>query len=280
MSNRIIIIRLIGGLGNQLFQLQYGLNLQLQVGGQLLVDDSFLAKSSKAHETLAIAELIKTLPRVRLGWFDLKAKRTAERLFHKFCIKVPGWLKPAYLFENGSVDPSKMDRVIVDGFWQKAAHLNDGFVLKLQQYLTDYQYNNVGNECVCVHVRRGDYLTNRHWFIKQQVVAPLSYYEDAFTHFRNVLDSPHFEMYTDDEQWATATFGKMADVTVIPSGTLQPFQLLAKMSSYQNYVIANSTLSWWAAVASRLEGKQVVLPKLWGKDMGSEKYRCPGWLAL
>lgn len=280
MSNRIIIIRLIGGLGNQLFQLQYGLNLQLQEGGQLLVDDSFLAKSSKPHETLAIAELIKTLPRVRLGWFDLKGKRTIERLLHKLGIKVPDWLKPIYFFENGSANASKMDRVIVDGFWQQAAYLNEEFVQTLQQRLTPYGTDNKGDACVCVHVRRGDYLTNRHWFIKQQVVAPFSYYEDAFTHFRNVLNSPHFEMYTDDEPWATATFGKMADVTVIPSGTLQPFQLLAKMSSYQNYVIANSTLSWWAAVASRSEAKQVVLPKLWGKDMDSEEYRCPGWLAL
>lgn len=280
MGNRVIIVRLIGGLGNQLFQMQYGLNLQQQVGGQLFVDDSFLVRSSKAHETLAIAELIEKIPRVRLGLFDLKFKRTKERLLHKFGIKVHGWLKPVYLFENGSADVSKMDRIIIDGFWQSAAYLNEGFVQTLRERLAANHAGSAANHCVCVHVRRGDYLTNRHWFVKQQVLAPLSYYEQAFAHFKKVLNAPRFEVYTDDEPWAAETFGQMPDVSVIPSGSLKPFDLLAKMASYQNYVIANSTLSWWAAVASRPEGRQVVLPKMWGKEASGEQYRCSDWIGL
>lgn len=280
MSSRVITVRLIGGLGNQLFQLQYGLNLQRQVGGKLQVDDSFLAGSSKAHEALAIAELIELLPRVRLGRFDLKVKRSLERACHKFGIKVPAWMQPEYAFENSKADVSTMARVIVDGFWQRADYLNDSFVQDLRQHLQARNSNHVSNDCVCVHVRRGDYLTNRHWFVKQQVVAPLSYYEAAFAHFRRVLETPRFEVYTDDEPWAAETFGQMPDVSVIPSGSLKPFDLLAKMASYRNYVIANSTLSWWAAVAAPSDHKQVALPRVWGKGMASAQYHCPGWVAL
>lgn len=274
MSSRVITVRLIGGLGNQLFQLQHALNLQKKHGGLLQVDDSFLAASSKAHETLAIGQLISDLPAVRLGWFDLKLKRTLERLLFKAGLPVPLWLKPIYLFENANADVSRMDRIIVDGFWQRAANLNEEFVEGLRQELQTRHTDLAEDNRVCVHVRRGDYLTNRHWFIKQQEVTPLAYYETAFAYFREKLRSPRFEVYTDDEQWAAETFGQMADVVVMPSGALKPFDLLAKMASYRNYVIANSTLSWWAAVASWGGHKQVILPKSWGKGTSSDQYRC------
>ncbi len=280
MIHKTIIVRLIGGLGNQLFQLQYGLNLQRQIGGLLHVDDSFLAASSKAHETLAISELIETLPRVRLGWFDLKVKRSLERACHKFGIKAPAWMKPNYVFGNSQVDFSMMPKVIIDGFWQKTDYLNEGFVQNLRRHLQTHNNQRMSNDCVCVHVRRGDYLTNRHWFVKQQIVAPLSYYEAAFKHFRRELDAPRFEIYTDDELWAAEAFGKMPDVSVVPSASLKPFDLLAKMASYKNYVIANSTLSWWAAVASYSDDKRVIVPKMWGKDLKSDLYSCDGWVSF
>jgi hypothetical protein len=280
MSRRFIIVRLIGGLGNQLFQLQYGLNLRNQIGGQLKVDDSFLTKSAKAHETLAVAELIDSLPRVRLGWFDLKVKRVIERAYHKFGIKVPSWIRPEYLFENSLADTCTMPMVIIDGFWQRADYLNEGFVQTLRKHLQAHNDHRVGNDCVCVHVRRGDYLTNRHWFVKQQMVAPLFYYEAAFAHFRRELGVPRFEVYTDDEPWATETFSQMPDVSVVPSASLKPFELLGRMASYRNYVIANSTLSWWAAVASCHEDKQVALPEMWGKGVKSDQYRRTNWLVF
>lgn len=280
MNSRVITGRLIGGLGNQLFQLQHALNLQKEYGGLLQLDDSFLATSSKAHETLAIGEFIGDLPVVRLGWFDLKLKRTIERLLFKAGLPVPRWLKPIYLFENANADVSRMDRVIVDGFWQQAVKLNNDFVESLRQELKTRHTDLAEGNRVCVHVRRGDYLTNRHWFIKQQEVTPLSYYETAFAYFREKLKSPQFEVYTDDELWAAETFGQMTDVVVMPSGTLKPFDLLAKMASYRNYVIANSTLSWWAAVASGAGHQHVVLPKSWGKGSSSDQYRCAGWVAI
>jgi hypothetical protein len=72
----------------------------------------------------------------------------------------------------------------------------------------------------------------------------------------------------------------MPDVSVIPSGSLKPFELLGKMASYRNYVIANSTLSWWAAVASCPKDKQVILPAMWGKGMKSDQYRHTDWLVF
>lgn len=275
-----LIVRLIGGLGNQLFQLQYGMTLQTSLKCSLFVDESFLASSKKKHEAVAVDALLDSNQLMRLGWFDLKIRRTLERALYKLGINPSVFGRPRFHFENQIVGVTAVPELIVDGFWQGASYLNPEFIDLLRRSLKPSKASMVDMQSVCVHVRRGDYLTNRHWFIKQQVVVPVSYYHAAFTHFRKEIRSPRFEIYTDDELWASEEFGHMPDVVVIPSSTLKPFDLLSKMACYPNYIIANSTLSWWAAVASEAEKKQVVIPKSWGKGVPSYKYRLPDWVAL
>jgi hypothetical protein len=279
-SNRIIIVRLIGGLGNQLFQLQFALSLQHRLGGKLLVDDSFLASSSKTHEILAVQSLIETLPRTRLSWFDLKVRRTIERVVHKIGLNFPRSINSLYLFENSRADLAPMRRIIVDGFWQDSSHFNLSFAETLRLKLFEVYPKALNSQSVCVHIRRGDYLTNRSWFFKNQIVIPLDYYLEAFDYFRSAIDSPLFEVYTDDEAWALKTFELMPDVKVIASEDLVPFVLLAQMASYQNFIIANSTLSWWAAAVSEESQKKVILPLSWGKGIFSKKYQLDNWIAI
>ncbi len=279
-SNRRIIVRLIGGLGNQLFQLQYGLTLQKKIGGRLFLDDSFLASSSKAHESVAISELIEAYPIIRLSCFDLKIRRSLERLFHKLKLIIPQWLSPIFVFENSKYSVVSMPYIILDGFWQDSANLNQNFIEMLRQKLSKVHVKAGQESSVCVHIRRGDYLTNRHWFVKQQQVLPMDYYFKAFDDFRAHLKSPVFDIYTDDEAWAGEMFRSMPDVKIVPSRDLKPFNLLAQMASYKNFIIANSTLSWWAAVAAADLQKRVVLPGMWGKNMNSAKYQLADWVAI
>jgi hypothetical protein len=245
-----------------------------------MVDTSFLDASSKAHESLAVGELIKNYQFHQLSWFDLKIKRTLERFFTKLGLQVPCWLKPIFHFESTSRSVTSMSSLVIDGFWQNASNLDEEFVAKLREQLNLCEQSILPGDRICVHIRRGDYLTNRHWLVKQQAVAPLTYYEKAFFKFRADLTNPHFDIYTDDEPWAIQAFKHEKDVSVIPSSSLKPFELLAKMASYQNFVIANSTLSWWAAVAARASEKIVILPKDWGKGMSSDQYKCDGWVAI
>ena len=280
VTNKSIIIRLIGGLGNQLFQLQYALNLQQRLGVQLYIDDSFLEASHKEHESIAVFDLIKFYPIKRLGFIDIKLRRTFERLFYSFGISVPQLFKPKFHFEGTPIIFTRTHTLVIDGFWQNSKNLNDQFIDSLRVILSSKHSTTAASNAVCVHIRRGDYLTNTHWFKRQQIVTPLDYYLSAFNYFKEAIDFPIFEIFTDDEPWAIEAFKDTPEVKVIPTKSLHSFELLAKMTSYQNFITTNSTLSWWAAVASNCPHKEVLLPKIWGVNLDSSNYQLPGWIAI
>jgi len=284
MAKKIIILRLIGGLGNQLFQLQYALNILQKDEFELMIDDSFLFASNKAHEIIAIDRLIGEFPSARLGWFDLKIKRFIERVFHKKNWQIPNFLNQIFIFENSIIDIKKKHRLVIDGFWQSKAYIISNLIEEIRSHKSVEQsfecLKNTDNNIVCVHVRRGDYLTNKRLLISQQIVMPIDYYKKGFLYFKERNPSCQFDIYTDDEDWARVAFSDQPNVSVVETGKMDPFMVLLKMSCYSKYIIANSTLSWWAAVISSANNKEVVLPKLWGKSQSSEHLRLDGWHAI
>jgi hypothetical protein len=281
MSTREIIVRLIGGLGNQLFQIQYAIKLQEKVGGVILLDDSFLAASSKRHEKLAISDINNFYQIIRLGWIELNIKRVIEKIFYKLGLKVPKFLSPVFLFENSDIDLEEMEQVIIDGFWQDVTYLDERFIQFVRKFLVNNSSPaNQQSNLVCVHIRRGDYLTNKHWGIRQQALVSLNYYYQAFAFFENEISTPFFEIYSDDELWAFETFGNKINARVVQSMQFSSLQLLSKMATYDNYVIANSSLSWWAAVLSKSAIKKVVIPSGWSIKKDSKKFQLPGWIVL
>jgi hypothetical protein len=284
MHKMIIILRLIGGLGNQLFQLQYALNFLRKNDGELKIDDSFLAASKKSHEVVAIDALTKAFPTTRLPWFELKIKRSIERLFHKIGRPVPDIFKPSFIFEGSKLEIKNQRRLVIDGFWQNKSYINNDFIADLRSQNSVEQnferIKNIDNNVVCVHIRRGDYLTNRRFFIRQQSVLSMDYYRRAFLYFKERNASCQFDIYTDDEDWARGAFSDEPNVVIVETRDMDPFMILLKMSCYSKYIIANSTLSWWAAVTSSAKNKEVVLPKIWGKNQSSEHLQLDGWQAL
>jgi hypothetical protein len=282
-TNPEVVVRLIGGLGNQLFQIQRGLNFVRDHGGRLVMDDSFLATSRKSHEVIALPELIAAYPLIRLGWADLKLRRRLERLFFKLGKPVPAVLQPMFFFEADNAPVPHCGRCVIDGFWQDKKYLNDGFLLQVRQLLYPRQQapaSEPADNLVCVHVRRGDYLTNRHFFRKQQIVLAQNYYQEAIAWHRDADPARRFHLYTDDEDWAQAHFAGMPEVTVVKSAHFKSKDLLAAMAAYRHFILANSSLSWWAAVLCRQSDSTAVAPKMWGKNKPADPYLMPGWHAI
>lgn len=281
MSKRIVVLRLIGGLGNQLFQLQYAHKFIERYGGELKIDDSFLAASKKTHEKIAVQDLVKNYRFTRLSLFDLNVKRIIEKIYHKINIPLPKIFEHEFIFENSKIKVRTQKRLIIDGFWQDKKYLNNCFLEKLKAKIKSKKLleniSEIDREIVCVHIRRGDYLSNRNFCLRQQSVLEIDYYKNAFKFIEKNNIVRKYHVYTDDDEWARNAFINSPNVDVIDTVNDEPFKVILKMSCYSVYVIANSTLSWWAAVISPATKKLVVLPKLWFANEPSKKFQLEKW---
>ena len=112
---------------------------------------------------------------------------------------------------------------------------------------------DVYNNPIALHIRRGDFLVNsgNHHNLS------LEYYEKALKKFdkhRQVI------IFSDDSEWCMnqKTF---SDNRFIVSNSNGSYQDLYMMTQCEDFIIANSTFSWWGAWLAN-KGR-VIAPKKW-----------------
>lgn len=106
---------------------------------------------------------------------------------------------------------------------------------------------------VAVHVRRGDYLR----MPQHHPVLPMSYYMEAMEIFKGST----FVIFSDDIEWCREQ--DWGGHEVYFSTSYKDVQALRNMSICQHNIIANSSFSWWGAYLNQREGRRVVAPKQW-----------------
>ena len=126
---------------------------------------------------------------------------------------------------------------------------------------------------IALHVRRGDFV----WNNKNHPPLGLDYYESALKLFdsdREVI------IFSDDTEWCKEQELFANDRFAVAEGGDQ-FYDLCLMSMCDDFIIANSTFSWWGAWLGN-RGK-VVAPKQWfgeALDHDTKDLYCKGWTVL
>ena len=116
---------------------------------------------------------------------------------------------------------------------------------------------------IALHVRRGDYVINS----ENHFNLPLEYYDAALKQFdddRNVI------VFSDDPKWCHDT-KLFADDRFIISENEDNRVDLCLMSLCNDFIIANSTYSWWGAWLSSNKNKKVIAPVQWFGKTGYTK---------
>ena len=116
---------------------------------------------------------------------------------------------------------------------------------------------------IALHVRRGDYVINS----ENHFNLPLEYYEAALKHFddnRNVL------VFSDDPKWCHEQSIFDDDRFIISENEDNRVDLCL-MSLCNDFIIANSTYSWWGAWLSSNKNKKVIAPVQWFGKSGYTK---------
>ena len=116
---------------------------------------------------------------------------------------------------------------------------------------------------IALHIRRGDYVINS----ENHFNLPIEYYEAALKHFdgnRNVI------VFSDDSKWCHKQ-SLFSDDRFIISDNDDNRVDLCLMSLCNDFIIANSTYSWWGAWLSSNKNKKVIAPVQWFGKTGYTK---------
>ena len=185
-----------------------------------------------------------------------------------------------FSFNNDLYKIDKTENCSLYGFFQTEKY----FKHIEKEIRKDFTFKDeIKNECddlikqftnpIALHIRRGDFV----WNNKNHPPLSLDYYKSALELFdsdREVI------IFSDDTEWCKEQELFANDRFAVAEGGDQ-FYDLCLMSMCDDFIIANSTFSWWGAwLANR--GK-VVAPKNWfGEVLGhdTKDLYCKGWKIL
>ncbi len=269
----MIITRLRGGLGNQLFQYAAG---------------RALAEHHKVPLKLDLYTYTKHPYRTfELHHFNIDALEASRGEVHRFTgtnpitrylnkrnnyFRCPGvFAQPHYHFYEDFF--SLPADIYLSGYWQSEKYYANVIPLIRQQFtpLGPLDSRNSAlkaelgsKESVAVHVRRGDYGSAAYSSFFGGL--PGSYYRDAMASIRGQLPNAAFYFFSDDIAWCQSAFGSEGIQYISHNKGGDAYKDLLLMAACRHNIIANSTFSWWGAWLNPNPGKRVIAPAKWFKS--------------
>jgi hypothetical protein len=270
-----VVIRLQGGLGNQLFQYAFGRAMAIRSGVGLVLDTVSGFPRDPYRRSYALGPFAiecETLPESQAS--AAAGDRLRGRLSRSLSRVVP-LRQRRYVCES---DPARWDpaisdlrvqrRTYFDGFWQHEEYFHE-IRNRLLQELT--LRSPLADECravaerlsrpeaVAIHVR-----CLRHAKANSSVTPRLEidpgYYERAMTLISERIANPRFFVFSDDPAWARQHIACGRQCEYLAGGRAD-YEDVWLMSRCRGLIIGNSTFSWWAAWLSRGSPAVVVAPQ-------------------
>lgn len=106
-----------------------------------------------------------------------------------------------------------------------------------------------GNTCA-IHIRRGDYLQLSRYHTN----LPMSYYGDAVAKIK----ADTYLVFSDDIEWCKNIIHGANVVYINTGDDIVDFFV---MTECKNFIIANSSFSWWGSYLSKHPQKRIIAPK-------------------
>lgn len=275
----MIIVKITGGLGNQLFQYAAAKSLALKHNAPLYLDLSFYESDvNKVNRKFYLPYFnneYKILSRSDSKLF-LPEKGT---IFSKLMKRIK-FKNYAYYFEPKGGDPVAFNTitppVYLDGVFQDERYfagksteirklLTPQFVFKQKDNLE--VLNKIRNShSVAVHIRRGDYLRDpKH--LAYHGICSWEYYRNSIELLEKKIKNPHLFVFTDDKEEMKKEFNTSIPHTLVSGAEEQDFPSdlveFQLMSNCQHQIIANSSFSWWAAWLNSNQNKLIIGPEKW-----------------
>jgi hypothetical protein len=241
----MIITKIQGGLGNQMFQYAYGKHLATKYNKKLYCDINFYQYQSLRNFSLHDFDNID----IDTSIDKIKVNFPIYKIDDDFKFKeLP--------------DPNNSGYYL-DGYWQSEKYFKESEVIIRKQFkpnknLFDKILETPGldTRTVSMHIRRTDYVTSDGY----HPVQSLDYYQNAID---LVGDYDTLYILSDDINWCKDNL-KFKNMTFREGNS--DIEDLILMSMCANNIIANSTFSWWSAWLNEHPDKKIISPSKWFGD--------------
>ena len=267
----MIIVKLIGGLGNQLFQYAAARRLAEKHSTILKLDITGFEKDKHCLRTynlhcFYIHESLATNAEINLIQWNL-----FNRLKHK--LSSSDGTEKQFDFDPKILDAP--NNILLDGYWQSEKYFADisdilrrEFVVKYQQDAQSQMFSDriQSTESVSLHVRRADYVQNA-LTNKIHGTCDQDYYDRAIRYIAERVNHPHFFIFSDEPEWVKDNLKIGFPMTVVDcNDASRNYEDLRLMSTCKHNIIANSSFSWWGAWLNPNPDKLVITPEQWFND--------------
>lgn len=262
----MLIVRICGGLGNQMFQYAFGRYLSFKHNKELLIDASFF-KNKNSNREIGIT---KFNLHCKISFDSYKTQKyfqnpTVNKYFNYFLFNFNIYSESTV--SNFKKELLKKNKGYFDGYWQSEKYfypIRDILIEEFKPKHISFEIINLlhkieNTNSIGLHVRKADYL----YVINSGIYAncSASYYLNSINLMLNKFSNPVFYIFTDDINWVNnnLNFRNIKHEFV----SKDPIEDLYIMSKCKHNIISNSTFSWWSAWLNGYSKKVVIAPFHW-----------------
>lgn len=297
----MIVVNLKGGLGNQMFQYAAAYSLSLRKKVPILVD----LRLMREHK---IRPSPRNVPRdFDLDIFGIEKNEPSfidlikflqffkDYRLRKYVAKISNWIGLPVFYENERRFNTKFNNntfkaIYLDGLWQSENYFKN----YRTEVLNLFNFNEAKNKdqnkefinkinfsnSICLNVRRTDFINN-----PEHNVVNIDYYKNSIIKIKKLLGSDiTVYIFSDDLDWCKNNFNFIKNKVFVEhlySGK-KFYDYLYLMSTFQNFIIPNSSFAWWAAWLSVKTNKIIMTPNRWSGLVDEKKIDIvpPDWIRI
>ena len=263
------LIKMIGGLGNQMFIYAFYLQMRKRFPGTRI--DLSDMRHYHAHNGYELDRVFGISDREFCIAKPLK--KVLEFLFFKVILERKQNLETMEAFTKSYAYPF----LYFKGFYQSERFFKEVEGEVRQAFAFDMSKANAESQtlarqiqenphAVSLHVRRGDYMEPK-FYKRYGTVCSQAYFQRAVEMMLAQVPQAHFYIFSDDVEWVQQNLRLPRATVVSCNRGADSWQDMMLMSLCRHNIICNSTFSWWGAWLNANPEKRVIAPSRWLADV-------------
>ena len=279
----MVIVKVMGGLGNQMFQYALARKLQM-LGKRVKLDISY-------YQDIPDGDTLRTKWLSEFGHSFEEILAPSKWSLDAWIAKIEGekyiWTESNYNYDSSIYN---VKRGYLIGYWQTEKYFDDIAPVIRQDFKLDVNKLNICEEkiyqklketknAISLHIRRGDYLEPANFDYFGNVCTGL-YYKRAIQYIRDRVENCKFFIFTDAPEDILINNNADYNYQIISNGKYNERFEMFLMSECKHHIIANSSFSWWGAWLDSRQDKIVVAPEQWTNKGDRQDIFCNDWIRI